>query len=131
VRSALPRARPGVALEAVTAEPQRRRPRGRGAKPVSRLSSFTEKDAAHFFGREEEVRRSGSVCREQIACRHWPSGAGKTSFVRAGVIPAAPEDGAVCGSRRETGHLPRLCGRLCRSCRTIQKRCSGWWGGDG
>jgi len=82
-----------VALEAVAA--------GTSALPVAGieerspypgLSSFTEKDAAHFFGREEEVKALWQrLQKSRLLAVIGPSGAGKTSFVRAGVIPAAPE----------------------------------------
>jgi eukaryotic-like serine/threonine-protein kinase len=82
-----------VALEAVAA--------GTSALPVAGveerspypgLSSFTEKDAAHFFGREEEVKALWQrLQNRRLLALIGPSGAGKTSFVRAGVIPAAPE----------------------------------------
>jgi serine/threonine protein kinase len=60
--------------------------------PYPGLSSFTEKDAAFFFGREAEV----VALWERLRSRHlWgvigPSGAGKTSFVRAGVVASRPE----------------------------------------
>jgi eukaryotic-like serine/threonine-protein kinase len=60
--------------------------------PYPGLRSFTEKDAAFFFGREEEV----STLWERLRSRHLsgvigPSGAGKTSFVRAGVVASRPE----------------------------------------
>jgi WD40 repeat protein len=60
--------------------------------PYPGLLSFTEKDAASFFGREAEVK----ALWQRLQCRRLlavigPSGTGKTSFVRAGVIPAAPE----------------------------------------
>jgi hypothetical protein len=61
--------------------------------PYPGLSSFTEKDAAHFFGREAEV----AVLWETLRSRHLsgvigPSGAGKTSFVRAGVVASRPPE---------------------------------------
>jgi len=62
--------------------------------------SFTEKDAAQFFGREAEVK----VLWQRLQSRKLlavigPSGAGKTSLLRAGVIPARPEGwGAVCAT---------------------------------
>ena len=60
--------------------------------PYPGLRSFTEKDARVFFGREAEV----AALWERIRARRLlavigPSGAGKTSFLRAGVIPARPE----------------------------------------
>ncbi len=83
-----------VALEAVLAAPA-------GAailegveerSPYPGLSSFTEKDAAHFFGREEEVKALWQRLQgRKVLAVIGPSGAGKTSFVRAGVIPRRPE----------------------------------------
>jgi WD40 repeat protein len=68
-----------------------------GEKSVARvpypgLSAFTESDAGHFFGRETEVE----ALWERIRSRRFlavigPSGAGKTSFVRAGVVASRPE----------------------------------------
>jgi hypothetical protein len=60
--------------------------------PYPGLQSFTERDASVFFGREAEVK----ALWERIRSRHLlavigPSGVGKTSFLRAGVIPARPE----------------------------------------
>jgi len=83
----------GLALEAVLAAPA-------GAAVLEEveerslypgLSSFTEKDTAHFFGREEEVKALWQRLRNRkLLAVIGPSGTGKTSFVRAGVIPAAP-----------------------------------------
>jgi eukaryotic-like serine/threonine-protein kinase len=68
--------------------------------PYPGLSSFTEKDAALFFGRGNEIRtlweRLGS---RRLLAIIGPSGAGKSSFLRAGVIPARPEGwGALCAT---------------------------------
>ena len=58
--------------------------------PYPGLSSFTEKDAAHFFGREAEVEALWQrLENHRLLAIIGPSGTGKTSFVRAGVIPAA------------------------------------------
>ena len=60
--------------------------------PYPGLSSFTEKDAAHFFGREAEVKTLWQrLQNRKLLAVIGPSGTGKTSFVRAGIIPAAPE----------------------------------------
>jgi WD40 repeat protein/tRNA A-37 threonylcarbamoyl transferase component Bud32 len=60
--------------------------------PYPGLSCFTEEDAGRFFGREEEV---GALWRRlhdrQFLAVIGPSGAGKTSFVRAGVVAGRPE----------------------------------------
>ena len=60
--------------------------------PYPGLSSFTEGDAAHFFGREAEIRALWQrLQNRKLLAVIGPSGTGKTSFVRAGVIAAAPE----------------------------------------
>jgi WD40 repeat protein len=65
--------------------------------PYPGLASFTEADAEYFFGREAEVEamwaRLGGAAR--LLGLVGPSGAGKTSFLRAGVMPAAPPDWSV------------------------------------
>ncbi len=60
--------------------------------PYPGLSSFTEKDASHFFGREEAVRGLWQkLHRKRLLAVIGPSGAGKTSFVRAGVVASRPD----------------------------------------
>ncbi len=68
--------------------------------PYPGLMSFTEKDAAHFFGREAEVKALWQRLQSRkLLAVIGPSGAGKTSFLRAGVIAARPEGwGAVCAT---------------------------------
>jgi serine/threonine protein kinase/WD40 repeat protein len=84
-----------AALETVLAglEPSRvsvarpTEPRG----PYPGLSSFTEGDAGRFFGREAEVESLwGKLRQRKLLALIGPSGAGKTSFVRAGLVPARP-----------------------------------------
>ena len=83
-----------VALDAVLAAP------GEAAalleveerSPYPGLQSFTEKDAGFFFGREREVEELwGRIRSRKLLAVIGPSGVGKTSFVRAGVIPSRPE----------------------------------------
>ena len=68
--------------------------------PYRGLAAFAEEDAAVFFGREalttELTRR---VAEEHFVAVVGPSGSGKSSVVRAGLIPAL-RDGAVPGSER-------------------------------
>jgi len=76
--------------------------------PYPGLSNITEKDSAFFFGREAEVKALWERIRaHRLLAVIGPSGAGKTSFVRAGVIPARPAGwSAVCatlGARPELG----------------------------
>jgi WD40 repeat protein len=60
--------------------------------PYPGLRSFTEQDAAVFFGREEEVVALWArIRRRPLLAVIGPSGAGKTSFLRAGVVPARPD----------------------------------------
>ena len=60
--------------------------------PYPGLRSFTEQDATVFFGREEEVVALWARIRTRpLLAVIGPSGAGKTSFVRAGVLPSRPE----------------------------------------
>jgi hypothetical protein len=60
--------------------------------PYPGLSPFTETDAGVFFGREAEVKALWEKLRSRtLLAVIGPSGAGKTSFVRAGVLPARPE----------------------------------------
>lgn len=60
--------------------------------PYPGLSSFTEKDAAVFFGREGEVQALwGRIRSRALLAVIGPSGMGKTSFLRAGAVPARPE----------------------------------------
>jgi DNA-binding winged helix-turn-helix (wHTH) protein len=59
--------------------------------PYSGLLAFTEADAEHFFGREAEVEALWEkIRRQKLLAVIGPSGVGKTSFLRAGVIPSRP-----------------------------------------
>jgi serine/threonine protein kinase len=62
--------------------------------PYAGLRSFQEEDAGRFFGREREI--SALVTRIQewpLLATVGPSGVGKSSFVRAGVVPALKASG--------------------------------------
>ncbi len=60
-------------------------------RPYPGLASFTEADAAYFFGREAEVEELWRrIPGRRLLAVIGPSGAGKSSFLRAGVLPAAP-----------------------------------------
>jgi hypothetical protein len=59
--------------------------------PYPGLQSFTEKEAAIFFGREREVEELwGRIRSRKLLAVIGPSGVGKTSFLRAGVIASRP-----------------------------------------
>jgi serine/threonine protein kinase/WD40 repeat protein len=60
--------------------------------PYPGLTSFTEKDVSVFFGREEEVKAVWEKLRgRRLLAVIGHSGAGKTSFVRAGVVVGRPD----------------------------------------
>ena len=60
--------------------------------PYPGLAAFTEADAEFFFGREAEVVQLWrKITSRRLLSVIGPSGVGKSSFLRAGLIPAAPE----------------------------------------
>src|SRR5512136_2380478 len=83
-----------VALETVLAAPA-----GAAAlqeveerSPYPGLASFTERDTAFSFGREAEIEALWESLRaRRLSGVIGPSGAGKTSFLRAGVLASLPE----------------------------------------
>jgi WD40 repeat protein len=65
-----------------------------GAGPFPGLSAFQEADAGRFFGRDAEVAGAARMLRSQpLLAVVGASGAGKSSFVRAGLIPALRRSG--------------------------------------
>lgn len=70
--------------------------------PFMGFASFTTDDEQWFFGREQEVR--DALAKKSLGSSRWlqvegPSGVGKSSFVYAGIIPAA-RSGGLPGSPR-------------------------------
>jgi len=62
--------------------------------PYAGLSSFQESDAARFFGRTKEVAAAlNRLQTRPLLAILGPSGVGKSSFVRAGVVPALKQSG--------------------------------------
>jgi DNA-binding winged helix-turn-helix (wHTH) protein/WD40 repeat protein len=60
--------------------------------PYPGLAAFTEADAEFFFGREAEVTQLWrAITSRRLLAVIGPSGVGKTSFLRAGLIPETPE----------------------------------------
>ena len=58
--------------------------------PYPGLAAFTEADAEFFFGREAEVAQMWrKIMSRRLLAVIGPSGVGKSSFLRAGVIPAS------------------------------------------
>ncbi len=62
--------------------------------PYPGLGAFQEADAGRFFGRGREIAAAVARVREQpLLGVVGPSGVGKSSFVRAGVLPAVKQSG--------------------------------------
>jgi hypothetical protein len=60
--------------------------------PWPGLAAYGPEDAASFFGREEEIRALGQRIVESVQVTVFgPSGTGKTSMLRAGVLPQLAE----------------------------------------
>jgi len=60
--------------------------------PYPGLAAFTEEDAEFFFGREAEVSQLWrKLTTRRLLAVIGPSGVGKSSYLRAGLMPVAPE----------------------------------------
>jgi WD40 repeat protein/serine/threonine protein kinase len=67
---------------------------GEDESPFAGLSAFQEADAERYVGREREVSGlTGRLRNQPLLVVAGPSGTGKSSFVRAGVIPALKRSG--------------------------------------
>ena len=67
---------------------------GEDESPFAGLSAFQEADAERYVGREREVAGlTGRLRNQPLLVVAGPSGTGKSSFVRAGVIPALKRSG--------------------------------------
>lgn len=65
-----------------------------GESPYPGLTAFQESDANRFFGRGREVQRAVRRIREKpLMGIVGPTGVGKSSFVRAGLVPALKTSG--------------------------------------
>src|SRR5207249_3636171 len=62
--------------------------------PYAGLSSFQESDAGKFFGRNREIAAMVTRIRDRpLMAVVGSSGVGKSSFVRAGLVPALKQSG--------------------------------------
>ena len=67
---------------------------GGDESPYPGLTAFQEADANRFFGRKQDIAALVAKLREQpLVGVIGPSGVGKSSFVRAGVVPALKTSG--------------------------------------
>jgi hypothetical protein len=66
------------------------------ARPYRFLASYTEADAAAFFGRAGDIRALGElVLAESLTLCFGPSGVGKTSLLQAGLMPRLRRQGCL------------------------------------
>ena len=85
----------------------RRGPREVEENPFRGLRPFAEQHAAFFCGRDDEVDAFLELMREEpVLPVVGPSGAGKTSFVQAGVIPRLREQGHLTVLQLRPGDAP-------------------------
>jgi hypothetical protein len=74
--------------------PTQRRQIAGDEAPYPGLTAFQESDAGRFFGRAQDIAGMVARLREQpLLGLVGPSGVGKSSFVRAGVVPALKHSG--------------------------------------
>ena len=106
----------GDAVE-ISDEPSRPAGQGKPTRPYKFLDYYTENDQGLFFGREEEIE---NICSRILARRSFllygRSGVGKSSILRAGVIPRLQDQGhRACIVRSFTDplqHMRRMVRRL-------------------
>lgn len=106
----------GDAVEIVD-EPSPQAAKDKPTRPYKFLDYYTENDQGLFFGREEEIE---NICSRILARRSFllygRSGVGKSSILRAGVIPRLQDQGhRTCIIRSFTDplqHMQRMVGRI-------------------
>ncbi|WP_344678576.1 trypsin-like peptidase domain-containing protein [Saccharopolyspora taberi] len=78
--------------------------------PYLGLRSFEEADARLFHGRDDDVARLAALVRDRdLVAVAGPSGSGKSSLVRAGLLPALRADGVdIVDLRPDPDDLARL-----------------------
>lgn len=82
------------ALERVAADRRAVAALSADENPFAGLSAFQKSDAARFFGREHDITAAlGKLRSQQLIVIAGASGAGKSSFVRAGILPALEREG--------------------------------------
>ncbi|WP_217370194.1 nSTAND1 domain-containing NTPase [Nonomuraea antri] len=100
--------------EAVQEERDRAAAEGESSSPYLGLARFEPGDSELFFGREEMIERLAALVREhRVTVLVGPSGGGKSSLLRAGLVPRL-SDGRARSVRILTPgpHPLRTCGEL-------------------
>jgi hypothetical protein len=77
--------------------------------PYLGLQAFQEADAERFFGRADQVARVlGRLISQPLVAIVGPSGVGKSSFVRAGIVPALKREAPWDAIAMRPGRSPLL-----------------------
>jgi serine/threonine protein kinase len=77
--------------------------------PYPGLMSFQEADADRFFGRDDQIARViGRLAAQPLLGIVGPSGVGKSSFIRAGLVPALKREGPWAMIAMRPGRSPLL-----------------------
>jgi energy-coupling factor transporter ATP-binding protein EcfA2 len=88
-----------LGAELASAPDQPRRPDESGVSPYRGLATFQTQDADWFFGRTHLVRElTARIAAQRFVAVFGPSGSGKSSLLRAGILPAL--------TRPDTGRAP-------------------------
>jgi serine/threonine protein kinase len=84
--------------------------------PYPGLASFTEEDTEYFFGRESEIEQMWRKLEgpPRLLAIMGSSGAGKTSFIRAGLTPNAPPNWSIMRCTPGSAAISSLRGALTR-----------------
>src|SRR5262249_8197982 len=89
--------------------PEHGAPAGDDRCPYPGLMAFQESDAERFFGRTDQIARVvDRLTTQPLVAIVGPSGVGKSSFVRAGVIPALKRDESWDAIVMRPGRAPLL-----------------------
>ena len=114
---------------ALPAGPLQRRELQIDESPYAGLSSFQEADADRFFGRTREIAALVNRIRDRpLLAVVGPSGTGKSSFVRAGLVPALKRSGepwetlVIRPGRSPLAALATIVAPLVSSSTTVERR---------
>jgi serine/threonine protein kinase len=97
---------------------------GHDSSPFAGLAAFQEADADRFFGRDRDIEQIVTELRSRpLVAVVGPSGVGKSSLIRAGVIPALKRSGEgwdACVIRPGRAPLAALAGVLAQTHTSVQ-----------
>jgi serine/threonine protein kinase len=102
---------------------------GDDGSPFAGLAAFQEADADRFFGRDRDINQIVTELRSRpLVAVVGPSGVGKSSLIRAGVMPALKRSGEgwdACVIRPGRAPLAALAGVLAQTHSTVRPTAAG------